>query len=47
MYPLRCLCIPPGVRVLQVEYHWARLKYIRLVYDYIFKLAGISSALDM
>jgi hypothetical protein len=21
MYPLRCLCIPPGVRVPQVEYH--------------------------
>jgi hypothetical protein len=21
-YPLRCLCVPPGVRVPQVEYHW-------------------------
>jgi hypothetical protein len=21
-YPLRCLRIPPGVRVPQVEYHW-------------------------
>jgi hypothetical protein len=22
MYPIRCLRIPPGVRVPQVEYHW-------------------------
>jgi hypothetical protein len=22
--PLRCLRVPPGIRVLQVEYHWSR-----------------------
>jgi hypothetical protein len=24
MYPLRCLRIPPGVRVPQIEYRWFR-----------------------
>jgi hypothetical protein len=24
MYPLRCLRVPPGVHVPQVEYHWGR-----------------------
>jgi hypothetical protein len=23
-YPLRCLRVPPGVRLPQVEYHWHR-----------------------
>jgi hypothetical protein len=24
-YPLRCLRVPPGVRVPQVEYHWSSI----------------------
>ncbi|KDR16462.1 Synaptic vesicle membrane protein VAT-1-like protein-like, partial [Zootermopsis nevadensis] len=33
-YPLRCLRVPPGVRVPQVEYHWSR--------PVVFNLGGLN-----